>query len=133
MALIPLKNAMPTGIVATAIFCLIFSWNEYAFAVLLTSGTARAYADAVDRTTKSAQRLTEATQAPARCGLPALFEVTAAQWLANPALAEEMFGPAAILVRTASAEDTVAVARSFEGQLTVTLQLDPGTPTRRGP
>jgi multiple sugar transport system permease protein len=30
-----------TGIVATAIFCLIFSWNEYAFAVLLTSGTAQ--------------------------------------------------------------------------------------------
>ena len=26
-----------TGIVATAIFCLIFAWNEYAFAVLLTS------------------------------------------------------------------------------------------------
>jgi len=25
-----------TGIAATAIFCLIFSWNEYAFAVLLT-------------------------------------------------------------------------------------------------
>ena len=25
-----------TGIAATAIFCLIFAWNEYAFAVLLT-------------------------------------------------------------------------------------------------
>jgi multiple sugar transport system permease protein len=30
-----------TGIAATAIFCLIFSWNEYAFAVLLTSGEAQ--------------------------------------------------------------------------------------------
>jgi len=30
-----------TGIVASAIFCLIFSWNEYAFAVLLTSGEAQ--------------------------------------------------------------------------------------------
>ncbi|QEX16398.1 ABC transporter permease [Hypericibacter terrae] len=30
-----------TGIAATAIFCLIFSWNEYAFALLLTSGTAQ--------------------------------------------------------------------------------------------
>jgi multiple sugar transport system permease protein len=29
-----------TGIAATAIFCLIFSWNEYAFALLLTSGDA---------------------------------------------------------------------------------------------
>ena len=35
-----LPQAM-TGIVATAIFCLIFAWNEYAFAVLLTSGEAQ--------------------------------------------------------------------------------------------
>ncbi len=30
-----------TGIAATSIFSLIFAWNEYAFAVLLTSGTAQ--------------------------------------------------------------------------------------------
>jgi multiple sugar transport system permease protein len=30
-----------TGIAATTIFCLIFAWNEYAFAVLLTSGEAQ--------------------------------------------------------------------------------------------
>lgn len=30
-----------TGIAATAIFCLVFSWNEYAFALLLTSGNAQ--------------------------------------------------------------------------------------------
>ena len=30
-----------TGIAATAIFCLIFSWNEYAFALLLTNGDAQ--------------------------------------------------------------------------------------------
>ncbi len=30
-----------TGIAATGIFCLIFAWNEYAFAVLLTSGEAQ--------------------------------------------------------------------------------------------
>ncbi len=39
-----LKVVLPqaaTGIAATAIFCLIFAWNEYAFALLLTSGTAQ--------------------------------------------------------------------------------------------
>ena len=39
-----LKVVLPqatNGIAATAIFCLIFAWNEYAFAVLLTSGTAQ--------------------------------------------------------------------------------------------
>lgn len=30
-----------TGIAATTVFCLIFAWNEYAFAALLTSGTAQ--------------------------------------------------------------------------------------------
>jgi multiple sugar transport system permease protein len=30
-----------TGIASTAIFCLIFAWNEYAFASLLTSGNAQ--------------------------------------------------------------------------------------------
>ncbi|MBX4870870.1 MULTISPECIES: carbohydrate ABC transporter permease [Rhizobium] len=30
-----------TGIAATSIFCLIFAWNEYAFAALLTSGEAQ--------------------------------------------------------------------------------------------
>jgi multiple sugar transport system permease protein len=37
---IVLPQAM-TGIAATAVFCLIFAWNEYAFAVLLTSGEAQ--------------------------------------------------------------------------------------------
>jgi multiple sugar transport system permease protein len=32
---------MRAGIAATAIFCLIFAWNEYAFALLLTSGQAQ--------------------------------------------------------------------------------------------
>src|SRR5260370_105424 len=39
-----IKTALPqaaTRIAATAVFCLIFAWNEYAFAVLLTSGTAQ--------------------------------------------------------------------------------------------
>jgi len=30
-----------TGIATTSIFCLIFAWNEYAFALLLTSGSAQ--------------------------------------------------------------------------------------------
>ena len=30
-----------TGIAATTVFCLIFAWNEYAFALMLTSDQAR--------------------------------------------------------------------------------------------
>jgi len=38
------KTVLPqaaTGIAATAVFCLIFAWNEYASALLLTSGVAQ--------------------------------------------------------------------------------------------
>jgi len=35
-----LPNAL-TGIAATTVFCLIFAWNEYAFALMLTSENAR--------------------------------------------------------------------------------------------
>lgn len=37
---IVLPQAM-TGIAATTVFCLIFAWNEYAFALMLTSNAAR--------------------------------------------------------------------------------------------
>jgi multiple sugar transport system permease protein len=37
---IVLPQAM-TGIAATTVFCLIFAWNEYAFALMLTSDQAR--------------------------------------------------------------------------------------------
>lgn len=93
---------------------------------MLTGGTAKGYAAAVGETAKSAHRLTDTVEAPERCGLPVVFEVTGAEWLANPTLAHEMFGPAAILVRTVSAEETLNIARSFEGQLTVTLQMEDG-------
>lgn len=39
-ARVVLPNAL-TGIAATTVFCLIFAWNEYAFALMLTSDTAR--------------------------------------------------------------------------------------------
>ncbi|MGR3460490.1 MAG: aldehyde dehydrogenase (NADP(+)) [Roseovarius sp.] len=93
---------------------------------MLTGGTAKGYAAAVARTAKSARRLTGAEEAPDRCGLPALFEVTGAEWLANPDLADEMFGPAGILIRAASPEEMREIAKSFVGQLTVTLQMEAG-------
>jgi len=39
-----------TGIAATAVFCLIFAWNEYAFALMLTSDKARTAPPAIPST-----------------------------------------------------------------------------------
>ncbi|GJE72757.1 aldehyde dehydrogenase (NADP(+)) [Methylorubrum podarium] len=55
----------------------------------------------------------------------ALFRTDAAHFLADPALAEEMFGPAAILVAAADGAELVRVIEALEGQLTATLHLDP--------
>ncbi|MGI3170600.1 aldehyde dehydrogenase (NADP(+)) [Pseudooceanicola sp. C21-150M6] len=93
---------------------------------MLTGGTAEGYARGVEQTAKAARQITQAKPAPKRCGVPAVFEVTAEDWLSKPELAHEMFGPAAILVRTDSPEEMLAVAKSFEGQLTTTIQMEDG-------
>ncbi|WOI46352.1 aldehyde dehydrogenase (NADP(+)) [Acidovorax sp. BLS4] len=52
---------------------------------------------------------------------PFLGEVQAADFIADPALHEEVFGSAALVVRVASIEETVAVLQAIGGSLTVTL------------
>ncbi|MBL9060677.1 MAG: aldehyde dehydrogenase (NADP(+)), partial [Mangrovicoccus sp.] len=54
----------------------------------------------------------------------AVFEVSAADWRARPELAEEMFGPAGILIRVKDTAEMVEIAREFHGQLTATLLMD---------
>jgi NADP-dependent aldehyde dehydrogenase len=58
-------------------------------------------------------------------GQPALFATNARNFLDNPELAEEVFGPFALLISGKSLEELEEVARSLEGQLTATIQ---GTP-----
>ncbi|GAA3282531.1 aldehyde dehydrogenase (NADP(+)) [Nesterenkonia halobia] len=61
----------------------------------------------------------ETQNAPA----PVVFTAGSEQFLANPALHEEIFGAASLVVRYRDAEDLIAVAQKLEGQLTATLQL----------
>lgn len=57
-------------------------------------------------------------------GKSELYEVSGADLLASPDLADEMFGPAALLVRCADEEQMLAVAGVFHGQLTMALHLE---------
>ncbi|SFU83570.1 aldehyde dehydrogenase (NADP(+)) [Pseudoduganella namucuonensis] len=59
-------------------------------------------------------------------GAPALFQTTAASFLAERALHEEVFGPASLLVACADVAEMAAITERLEGQLTATLQLDEG-------
>ncbi|MCP5287089.1 MAG: aldehyde dehydrogenase (NADP(+)) [Burkholderiaceae bacterium] len=52
---------------------------------------------------------------------PALAVTTAATFIATPALHDEVFGPAALVVRAASTDEAAAVLQAIGGSLTVTL------------
>jgi NADP-dependent aldehyde dehydrogenase len=53
-----------------------------------------------------------------------LFSTTAANFLRSPALLEEVFGPAALLVECSSADEMIAVGKYLNGQLTATLHME---------
>jgi len=55
------------------------------------------------------------------CGMPTIATVSADEFLRNPKLHEEIFGPYSLVVRCKSIEEYVLVARSMEGQLTCTM------------
>ncbi|PXW28306.1 aldehyde dehydrogenase (NADP(+)) [Paraburkholderia caballeronis] len=59
-------------------------------------------------------------------GQSEIFEMDATELLAEPALAGEMFGPAAVLVRCRDTQQMLAVAAGLQGQLTVALHIDSG-------
>ena len=61
-----------------------------------------------------------------RAALPALFKVTAAEWMANHVLQGEVFGAAGIIVLCDDLAEMSALAEQLEGQLTATLQMDDG-------
>jgi NADP-dependent aldehyde dehydrogenase len=97
--------------------------------VMLTPAICDRYASDVERlTANAAARLIargNAGTAPGH-GCAALFEVGARDWLADPSLADEIFGAASIVVRAASMAELTALLASLEGQLTATLHFDAG-------
>ncbi|GGG27978.1 aldehyde dehydrogenase (NADP(+)) [Pontibacter amylolyticus] len=54
-------------------------------------------------------------------GRAALASTSAAQWLQNPALQEEVFGPFTLVVRYSNASELISAAKALQGQLTCTL------------
>ncbi|MBB4121097.1 aldehyde dehydrogenase (NADP(+)) [Martelella radicis] len=94
-------------------------------AVMLTEGIAEAFrrgrteiagTDGVETLVKG--------DCDGREGAPALFAVAGKDFLANPKLAHEVFGPLGIVVMAANAQEMRAIAERLEGQLTCTLHMD---------
>lgn len=93
---------------------------------MLTDGIAAAYQKGVEAFTQSPAQELVKTQSEGRQALPNLFTVTGQDWLNNPKLHEEVFGPLGLVVLADSVEQMVELARHLEGQLTCTIHLDEG-------
>jgi alpha-ketoglutaric semialdehyde dehydrogenase len=99
-------------------------------ATMLHGGIAKAFSDGVDAVQKTPGVVVLATSdtepdAKKTHGQPAVFTTDTEDFLTQPQLHEEVFGPYTLLVTAQSMSDLVRVARSLEGQLTATLH---GTP-----
>lgn len=104
---------------------------------MLSAGIAGAYAEGVAQLCAAglqqrgaAQTAGPRTNGPRAIGpreaAPGLFATSGRQWLANPAWAHEIFGPAGIVIGAADATEALAIAAALPGQLTCTLQMEAG-------
>lgn len=103
------------------------SLSESAAQTMLTANIHQAYNDGVgelsanDAVDEVATGL--ASTEPNRCQAK-IFTTTAAQFLNDDSLDNEVFGAAALIIQCESSDDFVAVAEHLEGQLTATMQLN---------
>ena len=90
---------------------------------MLTTGIGRAYGEGVSRWEDDAQVktvLAPQLDAPLQTHT-ALFQTSGAEFLANRALMDEVFGPAALIVHYENEAQLQQIAHSLEGQLTFSL------------
>ena len=97
--------------------------QEQAAQTMLTPGIAQAYAAGTTRAGKHAQLLAQgqASDAPNHCRAH-LYSVHGDDF--NAALAEEIFGSAAIIVRCRDQAQIEAISEGLEGQLTAAIHAD---------
>lgn len=99
--------------------------SEVGVQTMLTSGIASAYRQGSDRMAAGdGVQSVLTTNSDLRNSTPYLFKTTAAAWLGNPELNEEVFGPLGMIVVARDATEVTAVAKSLVGQLTCTIHMD---------
>jgi len=95
---------------------------------MLTPGIHAAYTKGVDRIAKNPNVKTvargQAATAP-HAGRSAFFSTDAKSFIADHSLREEVFGSSSVLVRCPGVDTMREIIEDLEGQLTITLQMDP--------
>ncbi|HKT27067.1 aldehyde dehydrogenase (NADP(+)) [Dyella sp.] len=94
--------------------------------VMLTAGILRAYERGIEKLTQHAKvsTLARGASAPDRAQ-PALLRVRASDLLADLSLGDEVFGPSSMLVECVDIAELRTLLRKLEGQLTITLHMEP--------
>jgi acyl-CoA reductase-like NAD-dependent aldehyde dehydrogenase len=89
---------------------------------MLTAGISRAYDEGVERLASHPNVKQLITHSLAGQGpSPRLFEVQAERFIEDSSLREEVFGPAAVIVRVQTIQQVLNVLAAIAGSLTVTL------------
>jgi alpha-ketoglutaric semialdehyde dehydrogenase len=92
---------------------------------MLTDGIASAFRKGQSRiAASSGVQAVLTTTCDGRDATPFLYQTTAAQWLTNKDLGEEVFGPVGLIVLADDVQQMRSVAHALRGQLTCTLQMD---------
>ena len=106
--------------------------SKSAAATMLTSGICAAYGRGVAALARHSSVKAIVPNKPATGfaqSSPALFSCAAADFLADKALQNEVFGASSLIVRARDVKELRAVVSALDGQLTMTLQADPGDDT----
>jgi alpha-ketoglutaric semialdehyde dehydrogenase len=88
---------------------------------MLTPGILNAYQHSIDWLQQEGVAVLGAANATPQQATPYLLQVTAANALKNPAICQEVFGPASLHIHAGSIEELYHLARTLEGQLTATI------------
>ena len=93
---------------------------------MLTDGIADAFRAGRDRVAGAAGvQVVAQADSGGRQAAPAIFAVSGADWLADHALGEEVFGPLGLIVLVRDLAEMHTIAAQLDGQLTCTLQVEP--------
>ncbi|MDB3910631.1 aldehyde dehydrogenase (NADP(+)) [Paracoccaceae bacterium] len=99
--------------------------EQTAAQTMLTDGIASAFRKGQSRiAASSGVQAVLTTTCDGRDATPFLYQTTAAQWLTNKDLGEEVFGPLGLIVLADDLQQMHSVAHALQGQLTCTLQMD---------
>ena len=99
--------------------------QELPAATMLTPGIAQAYRDGVSAITAhpAVTTLARGLTGHNGAGQAGLFSTSAADFLANPDLQEEIFGAASLVVRCADLSVVAEIVDALEGQLTAAIHI----------